>query len=175
MNYKNWDGTVEITAQKVLSLSKGAPIKIATWNGYDQNKWFCDVEPVTDPVPSWFLETLSDAWIIRKDKGGRFFHKFFIPCIDCLLVHYEIHTLGKNEYKALYYRINLFPLDPLFSTFRPSLSSGMDTVLGDTWINVDFKDVDNMEIEISSKWRSLDLAEFVKFIETKRWKPSARK
>ena len=46
MNYKNWDGTVQITEQKIFTLKSGVPILIATWGGYDPTKWFCDVRSI---------------------------------------------------------------------------------------------------------------------------------
>lgn len=45
MNVKNWEASNRITANKVSAIKSGARVKIATWNGYDASKWFCDVDP----------------------------------------------------------------------------------------------------------------------------------
>lgn len=44
MLYKNWENSFPTTLQKLKALRINTPIKFATWNGYDQLKWFCDVE-----------------------------------------------------------------------------------------------------------------------------------
>jgi hypothetical protein len=46
MYYENWEESYPITLAKVQQIPVGAHIKYATWNGYDELKWFCDVELV---------------------------------------------------------------------------------------------------------------------------------
>jgi len=45
MNVKNWEASNLITAKKANAIKRGTKVKIATWNGYDAAKWFCDIEP----------------------------------------------------------------------------------------------------------------------------------
>jgi len=45
MNVKNWEQSNRITAAKAGAIKSGSKIRIATWNGYDAGKWFCDIEP----------------------------------------------------------------------------------------------------------------------------------
>jgi len=45
MNVKNWEASNRITADKASAIKSGTRVKIATWNGYDASKWFCDVDP----------------------------------------------------------------------------------------------------------------------------------
>lgn len=46
MYYANWEESYPITLAKIKLIPVGAYIKYATWNGYDELKWFCDVEQV---------------------------------------------------------------------------------------------------------------------------------
>lgn len=46
MLYQNWEDSFPITLQKLKALRINTAIKFATWNGYDELKWFCDVEQV---------------------------------------------------------------------------------------------------------------------------------
>ncbi len=46
MNFVNWEESFPVTKNKLEELSKGQLIKYATWNGYSEDKWFCDVEVV---------------------------------------------------------------------------------------------------------------------------------
>lgn len=48
MNYRNWEGDVYATEQKLRALRPGVKIRIATWRSanYSPDKWFCDVEQV---------------------------------------------------------------------------------------------------------------------------------
>lgn len=45
MNVMNWETSNKITADKAKAIKSGARVKLATWNGFDANKWFCDIEP----------------------------------------------------------------------------------------------------------------------------------
>jgi hypothetical protein len=47
MLYKNWDNAYPITLSKLKTLQTGEEIEFATWNGYDEKKWFCDVERIS--------------------------------------------------------------------------------------------------------------------------------
>jgi len=46
MNYANWENSHPLTLINLKKLSKGQLIKFATWNGYNEDKWFCDVVSV---------------------------------------------------------------------------------------------------------------------------------
>jgi hypothetical protein len=47
MLYKNWDNSYPITLSKLKNLRTGAEIEFATWNGYDERVWFCDVQRIS--------------------------------------------------------------------------------------------------------------------------------
>jgi hypothetical protein len=44
MLYKNWEDSYPTTLTKLRDLPIGAEIEFATWNGYGEKVWFCDVE-----------------------------------------------------------------------------------------------------------------------------------
>ena len=49
MNRKNWEdsfneNTFEITKSKLFKLKLNSKIKFATWVGYSERKYFCDIE-----------------------------------------------------------------------------------------------------------------------------------
>lgn len=46
MLYKNWDNSYPTTLLKLKNIPIGSAIKFATWNGYDNFVWFCDVKLV---------------------------------------------------------------------------------------------------------------------------------
>ena len=46
MLYKNWDDAYPVTLSKLKALPTGAEIEFATWNGYDEKVWFCDVNRI---------------------------------------------------------------------------------------------------------------------------------
>lgn len=43
MLYENWEESYPQTLDKLKMIKNGAHIRFATWNGYDERKWFCDV------------------------------------------------------------------------------------------------------------------------------------
>ena len=44
MNFKNWENSYPQTLENLKILKSGDLIKYATWNGYDEKQWFCDVK-----------------------------------------------------------------------------------------------------------------------------------
>jgi len=44
MLYQNWEDSFPSTLRKLKALRINTDIRFATWNGYDELKWFCDVE-----------------------------------------------------------------------------------------------------------------------------------
>lgn len=44
MNFKNWDMDAEETYRKLEKLTSKQKILFATWGGYDEKIWFCDVK-----------------------------------------------------------------------------------------------------------------------------------
>lgn len=46
MLYDNWESSYPKTLSNLKAIPKGAAIRFATWNGYDETVWFCDVEQV---------------------------------------------------------------------------------------------------------------------------------
>lgn len=52
MNRENWEETYEITRHQMLDIVPGRTFMIATWGGYDEHKWFCDLKPVQSTLAS---------------------------------------------------------------------------------------------------------------------------
>lgn len=46
MLYQNWENSYPVTLEKIKLIRINTPIRFATWNGYDESQWFCDVEPI---------------------------------------------------------------------------------------------------------------------------------
>jgi hypothetical protein len=46
MLYNNWYGAYPKTLSKLKTLTRWEEIEFATWNGYDEKVWFCDVERI---------------------------------------------------------------------------------------------------------------------------------
>ena len=44
MLYDNWEDSFPTTLKKLKKLSVGSHIRFATWNSYDKDLWFCDIE-----------------------------------------------------------------------------------------------------------------------------------
>lgn len=123
MNYKNWDGTVQITANKLFSLVAGAPIKFATWEDYSVDKWFCDVEELENELPP-FVSSLSTRWTVQHAHSGRRFDKKFIRTIECKASYpYALVRSTPQVIKSrLEVVVSLYPRDPLFEGFWGSVS-----------------------------------------------------
>lgn len=175
MNLENWDETAQVTESKLRDLKRERPIKFATWESYDPKRWFCDVEPIENPEPSWFLSRLSNAWITKRDNTGGFqFSKgYYLPEIRCSLIYKKYFPLGENRHKVFFYRIVLRPADPFFSTFRPYLYHGMASPFNndpEVWLGEQTSDIDQVPRDIADKWRSLEIFDFVKFLESKWYK-----
>lgn len=47
MNFHNWEKSYPITKQKLFEIQKGSRVNIATWEDFDTELWFCDVEGLT--------------------------------------------------------------------------------------------------------------------------------
>lgn len=60
MNRENWQETYEITRHQMLEIVPGRAHMVATWGGYDERKWFCDLKPM--PLPLASASTLA-PWI----------------------------------------------------------------------------------------------------------------
>lgn len=46
MIFENWEDSYPQTLEKLKKIKKGTRIRFATWNGYDELKWFCDIEKI---------------------------------------------------------------------------------------------------------------------------------
>jgi hypothetical protein len=44
MNYKNWQQSYLITLDKLQNIKSGSKVKIATWEAYNPEIWFCDID-----------------------------------------------------------------------------------------------------------------------------------
>ncbi len=169
MNYQNWDGTVQTTEQKAFSLKPGAPIRVATWADYDPTKWFCDVDEIVDPRPPLVGE-LSDRWSIQRSEGAKQFDKAFIHLIECSISSPQLLCLHGNTYLRSRYVVTLDPRDQFFAEYTARLSGYADSInfdVSDQPFRSVFRDFDRVGQDVQAQWNSLELREFMEYLENK--------
>jgi hypothetical protein len=167
MNYQNWHETIQTTEKKAFSLKPGTPIRVATWAAYDSNKWFCDVEEIVDPTPPLVGE-LSDLWSVKRSTGAKQFDKAFIRLIECSISSPRLIYLSGNAHLRWGYVVTLDPLDQFFSKYTARLSGFSDSInfdVSDQPFRSVLRDFDRISKDIQEQWKSLELREFMKYLE----------